>query len=290
MGTIADLTDIPPFFRLPIELRFAIYRHCSCICSPNGKVEVVSNYLDGQPPTKIKFYTTVDLTITEVSRIVRSEASEIFYSVNVFILNSYPRTQEYGQQRLYGMKHYQVDYSRVRKAHVLSPRGFFPVSLDSCIRGAHRMRAFLDGIADALTKSHCMRHLLIESYEFERTVFDRASQAMPCDIRYYLEPLEKVRRIQNCYVRSMKISLWPYLRLLEQATMRGCNDLALSSQCGHDIVEKAQICGKILENLDIVDAFGDPEHPEKNKIFETFNTEPLYKNIDFLTLFADDIL
>lgn len=284
----AGETESSPFLGLPAELRYAIYRHCHCLRSPNGKVEVVSNYLDGQPPTKMKFYTTRDLRLLEVNRQIQSEASGVFYAENIFTLNSYPRTQEYGQQRLYGIKYYHVNFSRVWKAHILSPRGFFPVSFDSCIQGAHRMRAFFRGIAEALAEGHCMKYLLVESYEFERAGFCRAGEAMACDLRDYLEPLEKVRGVQNCHIRAMKMSLWPYLRFLERGMMRSCRDLPLLDNGETDIVRKALACKQALNTVEIVSAFGDPDRLGKNKIFEIFNTKPLYRDVNFLDMFEED--
>ena len=279
----ASQPETSPFLALPLELRYAIYRHC--LISPSGKVEVVSNYLGTQKPRPIRFYTVRNLSLLEANRQIRAEASEQFYAENIFTLNSYSRTQEYGQEPLYGSKSHHINYNRVRKAHILTPRGFFPASPDSCIKGAERMRGFFEGIADALASDHCMRYMLIQSYDFERAPFHLTGERCGFNLAYILEPLEKVRGLHTCHIRAMKMSLWPYIRFLEREMTKSCSDPSGSGGNRRPIVEKALMCKKIItERVGIVDAFGDPDFPLGNKVFEIFKTKPLYNAVDFLDL------
>lgn len=270
---------------LPVELRHAVFRHC--LVNESGMIEVVSNYLDCQPPERIKFFTVRNLSLLEANKQLRNEASELFYAENIFTLKSYPRTQEYRQKRFYGSKTYLVDYSRVRRAHILSSPGFIPTSLDGCIQGACRMMAYLKGIADALAGGHCMRYLLVQSYDFE-IVSLRADT--PWGLANILEPLEKVRGLQICHIRAMNLSLWPYLRFLEREMTRSCSDTSNIAERRRPLLEKALTCQGIMTAMGVTNGHGDPDLPLTNMIFEIFDTEPLYKSTDFIDTFEWDIL
>ena len=289
----ASQTGAFAFLALPTELRQTVYR--LVLVTSTGNVEVVSNYLDGQQkPERMKFYTTRNLSLLEVNSQVRAEASELFYAENKFILNSYPRTQEYGQKRLYGMKSHFIDYSRVRKAHVLTLRGSFPDSEDYCIKGAYRMQAFLEGISEALAGDHCMKYLLIQSYEFEIIPLyakPRANGTInQCQIVEILKPLETVRGLQGCHIRAMKMSLWPYLRYLEGEVTKSFDDRQDSKASRQSVIERASNCDWTVARNRMVKAFGDPDLAQGSQIFKLLSIEPLYSGIEFLDLFSGDIL
>ena len=284
----AARTDPFPILALPRELRYEIFR--SCLISDSSTVEVVSNYLDGKErPTKIQFYTIRNLSLLEANKQCRAEAGEVFYAENIFTLHSYSRTQEYGQKPFYGRKAYWIDYSRVRKAHILTPRGFFPPSFDSCVLGAARMRAFLESIAEVLAGQNCMAYMLLQSYDFEKISFCTTPTAARWDLVQILEPLEKVRGLKMCHIRAMKIGHWPYLRFLERemTTPRSIPQNFRHSQ--RHIVERALTCKGIMTAAGI-NGFGGPDLPFANKIFQIFNAKPLYEDLDFIDLFDDDIL
>ncbi len=276
------------FLTLPVELRNAIYRYC--IVENAGSVKVESNYLVTQLAAKISFYTLHDLSLLEVNRQVRAEASEVFYAENVFTLKSYRRTQEHGQKPFYGHKSYHIDYGRVRKAHVLTPNGFAPESLRSCIQGGERMQSFLEGIADALANGHCMKYMLIESYEFERVPFDPIRSTTPWELGHILKPLEKVRGLELCHIRAMRMSLWPYLRFLEGGMTKSCSDPPKPDDGQRPLAERALLCKEIMSRAGVVNAFGDPDFPHRHKIYEIFQTKPLYKEINFLAKIEEDVL
>lgn len=273
---------------LPLELRYAVYQHI--LSNELRRVVVVSNFLDGWPsPTCLKFYTVYDLSLLEVNKQIRVEASRVFYAENVFVLKSYHRSQEHGQRPLYGEKCFQVDYGRIHKAHILTPHHDFPTSHVSCEIGKRRMRTFLEGIADVLAGSHCMRYLLIESYEFERAVFDRAD-IMACELADILEPLEKVRGVQSCHIRAMRITHWPYLRFLEREIMKSHDDPPQLMDCERLVREMALMCKKALRSVDIANAFGDPDLPHPNKIFEVFGVDCLYEDVGFRDIYPEENL
>ena len=285
----ASQMKAPGFLALPTELRQEIYR--AILVTRKGNVEVVSNYLDGQQkPEKMTFYTTRDLSLLEVNRQVRAEASELFYAENTFTLRSYPRTQEYGQRPLYGMKSHLIDYSRVRKAHVLTLRGSFPNNDDHCIKGAHRMRAFLEGISEALTGGHCMRYMLIQSYEFE--IFRLREGIGPCQLVEILKPLEKVRGLQSCHIRAMRMNLWPYLRFLEREVTRTFGDQPDPGSSRQSRVEKASDGERTVARNGAVEVFGNPDldPPQGRNIFDLLQAEQLYVGVDFLDLFHGHFL
>ena len=151
------------------------------------------------------------------------------------------------------------------------------------------MRAYLEGIADVLAGENCMTYMLLQSYDFERLPFGATQTAAPWDIGRILEPLEKVRGLKMCHIRAMKISLWPYLRFLEREMMTSCSTPQNFHDSQRPVVERALTCKGIMTAAGI-NGFGGPELPFTKKIFEIFNTKPLYEDINFVDLFEEDIL
>ena len=286
----ANASQFPPFLALPLELRHAVYRRYFESEDEACRIEVSSNYLDGSPPAKVKFYTTHDLSLLETNSQVRAEASEIFYAECIFTLKLRPRTQEYGQKPFYGIQSYQVDYSNIRKAHVLTSAGFYPVSLEDLIMSASRMRAFFEAIADTLTGSHCMRYLLLEAYEFEKFPFDMDNINTPWGLAEVLKPLEKVQGLQVCHIRAMSFSTWPYLRFLEKQITRNNYSLPRPDAYRSNVSARAMECKEILQVWGIANGFGDADLPCRPNIFEILQTEPLYLDVTFLDRVEDDIL
>ena len=265
---------------LPAELRRLVYTYC--LVAIDGRVILVSNYFDGQPPTDLRFYATEDLSLLETNRQIRAEGSEIFYAENLFVLNSYVRKrQEFGEPPLYGMLRFRVDLRNVRKAHVLTPQGFWPESYDDCIRGAGRMQAFLENLEETLHGEHSMEYLLIESYELEAaTIGDDLSFAR--DVSDILRPLESVRGLTMCHIRSLQGGIQPYLRYLEQIVT--CQR-SLKQPCvnlGKRVAGSALKCR--ADSTCAGRAYGrdDGDSLLPHQIFRILGLEPLYSDTAFL--------
>jgi len=277
MASANDHSRHFPVLELPLELRHAVYRYVLVVSS--RKVVIVSTSVEGRSVAKMRFYTTRDLSLLETNKQIRIEAGHLFYAEGIFTLCSYRRTQEYGQKPLYGEKCFQISLDRVRKCHLLTPSGTAPLSHCDCLKDTQDFRILLQGFVDALTEGHCMRHLLIESYQFERAViFEK--QTMQCDITWTLEPLERLRGLGICHIRAMKMCHWPYLRFLEGQIMRSYSEPGQSDN-------KGAICNEPSKSAGINNSFGDP-HP--NKIYNVFGIEPLYRDLEFLQYYEDDIL
>ena len=276
----------PPLLGLPAELRRAIFRFI--LVTNSQQVEVVSNDVLHNTPSKLEFYTSWDLSLLEVNKQVRAEGGDLFYVENVFTLKSYPRTQAYGQKLFFGRKMYHVDYARVQKAHFLSARGFFPTSVGNCILAGKRMTMFLKELADQLARGHCMEYLLIQMYEIERAPAVEQYSSLMTEINEILKPLKEVQGIKSCYIPAMKKGLWPYLRNLEKAMMLGCSDPHQLTDDEQPIQERALNCKEASKKAEIANAFGDPDSPGLHEIFRILRTEPLYRDLEFLTIYEDD--
>lgn len=265
---------------LPLELRIMIYKFS--LAESDGKVIIVSNYFEGQRPPKIKFYTIKDLSLLETNKQIRTEASEVFYAMNIFTLNSYPRKREgYLERPLYGENHFRIDFRRVRKAHVLTPKGFFPRSDDDCVLGMKRMQYLLEGLQEALSGEHSMQCLLIEAYEFEHAVVGE-SFTMASDLSEALKPLESVRGIQVCHIRSMKQCTWPYLRLLEKTMSKSCTYPGHFTSLQRVIRDSAAMYQEKMMGIDTLVPFSDANPQCVHKLFEEYKIEPLYTDISIL--------
>lgn len=286
MATARDHGRHFPILALPMELRHAVYGYI--LTTGSRKVDVLSNYLEGRSVAKMRFYTTRDLSLLGTNKQIRIEAGNLFYAESVFTLYSYRRTQEYGQKPLYGERSFQISINRVRKCHLITPGGTAPFSHRDCLKGTQEFRILLQGVVDALAEGHCMRHLLVQSYQFERAVISE-EQTMQCDITFILEPLENLRGLELCHIRAMKICNWPYLRFLEREIMRGCSERQDQGQPRQPARERALKVKEALKSAHVEDSFGDPDNPP-NAIFEIFGIKPLYRDIDFLLNYEDDIL
>lgn len=284
----AKRSDAPfPVFALPLELRHAVYR--IVVSHPSRKVEVVSNFLEGRSLAKIRFYTTHELALLETNKQMRMEAGNLFYTENVFTLYSYHRTQEYGQKPFYGEKCFHVDFNRVVKCHVLTPSGFEPLCHDDCLKGAIGFGILLRSLVDILAKGHKLRYLLIQSYMFERVAtFENYSEAS--GLRNILKPLEEVRGLDVCHIRAMKMSHWPYLRSLEREMTKSRSESTHDVGLGPSVWGRAMTCNQAMKKYDVELAYGNPDMPKPNGLFDTFGTPPLYQDVGFLDNYEDDIL
>ena len=282
-----DASQRNAFLSLPPELRRLVYAFY--FAEDSGKVEVFSNYFDGQPPGNIRFYTIKDLALLETNEILRTEAIELFYAENLFVLNLYGRRrEEYGEQPHYGRRAFRVDLRRIRRAHIVTPSGHHPKAYDDCIRGAGRMRASLEGLKEALSSEHSMRYLLIESYDFEKAVMGE-DLSLACDLKRMLRPLETVRGLTLCHIRSLQVNTWPYLEYLER-TITG--DRVSDPQSGDlkrrladetSVYKAGLTCGSDVEDRPEID------RRSTYRIFELFGLEPLYRDTAFLNDFRDDM-
>lgn len=284
----AKRRDAPfPVFSLPLELRHAVYRFV--LSRPSGKVEVVSNFLEGRSVAKIRFYTAHELALLETNKQMRMEAGNLFYTESVFTLYSYHRTQEHGQKPFYGKKCFHIDFNRVVKCHVLTPSGFEPLCHDDCLKGAIEFGILLRALVDTLAKDHNLRYLLIQSYMFERVAtFEDFSEAY--GLRNILKPLEEVHGLDICHIHAMKMSHWPYLRSLERELTKYRSERSDEISSGSSVWERALTCNQALKTNGAQLAFDNPDLPKPNILFDLFGTQPLYQDVEFLNNYEDDIL
>ncbi|MCJ1458061.1 hypothetical protein MMC28_008431 [Mycoblastus sanguinarius] len=278
------------FMSLPIELRQEVYRQLF-VDIANG-IEVVSNYLNGGTPKSIRLYIIKPLGVMETSHQIQVESSEIFYFENVFKLFLYKSRPHWYCNGPFGLKTFHVDFSRVRKCHILNPGGYFPVSFNESLE-ATRLQYHLQYIADALSHGHSMSYMLIESYHFECAIFHGLDWR--CSIEDMLEPLESVRGVPHVYIRTMKKGHWPYLRSLENVMMSQSSVPSRSENKDRAVILRALRCKKMAEILDDdsesieEDEFGDPDGPRAHqKMFRALNTQLMYDNVDFLGQCEDD--
>lgn len=132
-----------------------------------------------------------------------------------------------------------------------------------------------------------MKYLLIQSYMFERSVLPGIT-TMAVDLTYLLQPLEKLRGLEICHIRAMKICHWPYLRFLEKEIMRSCDDAPGENKPGQRIENRAVLCKEALRSAGTENASRNPDDPHPNKLFDLFDIEPLYSDVDFLEYYNED--
>jgi len=285
MATASEPGGYFPFLALPVELRHAVYRYV--LMTRSRQVIIYSNSLEGRSVLKMKFCTVNDLSLLETNRQIRIEAGNAFYAEGIFTLHSYPRTQEYRQEPFYGKKTFHISIHRVHLCHLLTPKGTEPETHLDCLKGAQGLRILLQGFVEAMAGGHCMRYLLIESYQLERAVFFE-DQTMQCDITHILEPLETLQGIELYHIRAVKKCLWPYLRFLEKEIMKSHRKPLDQGEPTRPVLERALQRKEALKSAGLNTVFGDPK--VSHRIFEIFDIKPLYQDLVFLKKYKDDIL
>lgn len=274
-----------PFLNLPVELRRLVYRHLTL--EDIVWVEVVSNYMIGNKPDSIRFYTIQDLNILQASRQIHEESSAVFYNERQVVIYLYTCIPPYGCHGLFGNRTFRVDLKRIRMLHLLTPPGFFPRELLDGVE-EKRIRRHSQALANALggNGGHHMQYLLMESYHFVTAVLDD-DLAFGLRLENMVEPLREIKGIRLVYIRSMKIKLLSYLRALEKEMMSWCDTSPQhSAATPRDPPQSAykEIEDRCKENDEDgeQDDFADPDYPIPNRIYRELDKQPLYPSTDFL--------